>query len=139
MFMIIATILSWETSRDSRTETGEITVQTNLYNPSCHSDTHHHNENVQTVPHTLEIVQPVDADLQRLLHHVVQDEQSECHFTHTHKVVPAGHAADQTHRLELPRGHHPAGGRELHQQPDECSQLFSIYFLLFLLEALLTT
>lgn len=85
--------------------------------PSWDFDTHHDNENIQAVPQTLEVMQAVDADLQHFLHDVVQDEQAECHFTQTHKVVPAGHVANQTHRLELPGGHHPTSGRELYQQP----------------------
>ena len=63
-------------------------------------------------------MQPVDADLQHLLHHVVQDEEAECHLTQTHKVVPAGHIPYEAHCLKLPGGHCPTGSRELHQQPD---------------------
>lgn len=82
-------------------------------------DAHHDDENIQTVPQALEVMQAVDADLQHLLHHVVEDEEAERHLTQTHEVVPAGHVSYQTHRLELPGGHDPAGSRELHQQPDQ--------------------
>ena len=87
-------------------------------------DTHHQNENIQTVPQALEVMQPVDADLQHLLHHVVQDEDAERHLTHGHKVVPAGHVTHQTHCLELPGGHHPPGGRELRQQSDKSTGIY---------------
>lgn len=83
------------------------------------SHTHHHDEDVKTVPQALKVMQPVDADLQHLLHNIVEDEQAERHLTQTHKVVPAGHVSYQTHCLELPGGHHTASSRELHQQPDK--------------------
>lgn len=60
-------------------------------------------------------MQPVDLDFQHFFDHVVKDEQAERHFTHAHKVVPAGHVSYQAHRLKLPGGHHPTSGRELHQ------------------------
>lgn len=85
-------------------------------------DTHHDDENIQTVPQALEVMQTVDVDLQHLLHHVVQDEQAERHLTQTHKVIPAGHVSYQTHCLELPGGHHATSSRELHQQPDKCTK-----------------
>lgn len=64
-------------------------------------------------------MQTVDADLQHLLNHVVDNEEAEYHLTQTHKVVPAAHISYQTNCLELPGGHDPASSRELHQQPDQ--------------------
>lgn len=90
-------------------------------------DTHHNNEDIKTVPQAFEVMQSVDADFQHLLHHVVEDEEAERHFTHTNKVIPAGHISYQTHRLELPRGHHPTSSRELHQQPDKSIKYMCSY------------
>lgn len=86
------------------------------------SGAYHNDEDIQTVPQAPEVMEAVDADLQHFLHDVVEDEQTEGHLAQTHKVVPAGHVSDQTHCLELPRGQHAASGRELHQQPDTCTQ-----------------
>lgn len=36
--------------------------------------TYHHDEDVQTVPQTPEVVETVDTDLQHFLHDVVQNE-----------------------------------------------------------------
>ncbi len=49
-------------------------VKMTLTIPKFDSDTHHDDENIQTVPQALEVMQAVDADLQHLLHHVVEDE-----------------------------------------------------------------
>lgn len=84
--------------------------------------TYQDDENIQTVPQAPEVMETVDTDLQHFLHDVVQDEQTEGHLTHTHKVVPAGHVSNQTHCLEPPGGQHPAGSGELHQQPDTCTR-----------------
>lgn len=94
-------------------------ISSAVFNNSRRSpDTHRDDEDVQTVPQALEVMQPVDVDLQHFLHHIVEDEKAECHFTHTHKVVPAGHVSYETDGLELPGRHHPTSSRKLHQQPD---------------------
>lgn len=51
-----------------------MTIKITLIIQKYDCDTHHDNENIQTVPQALEVMQAVDADLQHLLHHVVQDE-----------------------------------------------------------------
>lgn len=38
------------------------------------SGTYHDDENIQTVPQALEVMETVDTDLQHFLHYVVQDE-----------------------------------------------------------------
>lgn len=73
-------------------------------------------ENIQAVPQAFEVAKTVEADLQHLLHHVVQHEEAEDDLTHPHKVVPAGHIAHQAHSLELPWGHSTPCGWKLHQQ-----------------------
>lgn len=83
------------------------------------ADTYSDDQDVQTVPQVPEVMQAVDADLQHLLHHVVEDEEAEDDLAQAHKVVPAGYISDQTHRLELPGRQHAASRWELHQQPDK--------------------
>lgn len=41
------------------------------------ADTYSDDQDVQTVPQVPEVMQAVDADLQHLLHHVVEDEEAE--------------------------------------------------------------
>lgn len=80
--------------------------------------TYHNDEDIQAVPHALEVAQAVDAYLQGLLHHVVQDEEAKGHLTHPDKVVPAGHVANQTHRLKLPGSDYASCSGELHHQSE---------------------
>lgn len=49
-------------------------LSSDFNNPKYDFHTHHDEENIQTVPQALEVMQAVDVDLQHLLHHVVQDE-----------------------------------------------------------------
>lgn len=60
----------------------------------------HQNDNhIQDVPYAGKVLKPVDTQLQNLLHHIVEDEDTENNFTGNNEKIPC---ADISYKLDCP-------------------------------------
>lgn len=91
-------------------------------------EAHSHNgeqddHQVQNIPDAAEVAKPVDAQLQDLLHHVVEDEDAEDDLTANDKEVPGAHVADQLNRADLPGWDGTSGSWKLHHQSQNTEKI----------------
>lgn len=81
------------------------------------SVSHQYDHEIQDVPDAVEVVQPVDMDLQQFLNHVVDDEDAEDDLTANNEEVPVADVAGQLNRADLPGWNGTSCGWKLHHQP----------------------
>lgn len=77
---------------------------------------HQDDHQVQNVPDAAEVVNPVDVELQDLLHHIVEDEDAEDDLTANDKEVPVADIADQLNCADLPGWDGTSCSWKLHHQ-----------------------
>lgn len=80
---------------------------------------HQDDHQIQNVPDAAEVMKPVDVELQDLLYHVVEDEDTEDDLTANDKEVPVADIVDQLHCSYLPGWDDTSCSWKLHHQSVE--------------------